>query len=175
MIDIRKNILMDLSHPILIVSIMVLIVSVIFGAALPALVSSTLLFSSIDAVGFFHLLWGGDQFVKANNQHQRLVSYRFVQTAFQTTLSALMFSAFGWQLTAAFVLVWWFGLCDVIYYFLIRQNFFVFTDIYWIWWTPIGLLKSMGLFGRISGTTMFIQSILGIIVTITFLAYTGLQ
>jgi hypothetical protein len=35
---------------------------------------------------------------------------------------------------------------------------------FWLWWTPAGILKSLGVIKDITGVTMLIESILGIIV-----------
>jgi hypothetical protein len=128
------------------------------------LVSSILLFSSMDALGYFHLVWGGDQTVPANNQEQRLISYRFIQTVFQALVTLILYVSAGVQYVLAFNAMWWFGLCDMLYYILLKQNFLEYKDMFWLWWTPAGILKSLGLIKDVTGVTMLIESILGIVV-----------
>lgn len=152
----------DYSYVVFVLSAVSLIVS-IFSGLTPILLSSILLFSSMDAIGYFHLVWGGDQSVPANNQDSRLISYRFIQTVFQALISAILYLNGGISYVLAFNIMWWFGVCDMLYYLLLKQDFTRYDDMFWLWWTPAGILKSLGILKTVSGITMIIQSIIGII------------
>jgi hypothetical protein len=128
---------------------------------------SILLFSSMDAIGYFHLVWGGDQSQPVVNQQERLVSYRFIQVGFQVLLSLVLYSFSGVLGPILFNIMWWFGLCDMLYYILLKQKFIQFEDMFWLWWTPAGVLKRLGLIDHISGTTMIIQAAIGVLLSVS--------
>jgi hypothetical protein len=160
----KLNILTDYSYVAFTISVIAIVLT-IFIYPMILLPFSVLLFSSMDAIGYFHLVWGGDQSIPVNNQKSRLVSYRFIQVGFQTLVSAILYFNMGFMGVVSFNILWWFGLCDVIYYILLKQRFIDYDDMFWLWWTPAGILQKIGVISRVTGTTMLIQSIIGIIVT----------
>ena len=69
-----------------------------------------------------------------------LHSYRIIQTAFQLALVLLAYACYGLFPALGFLLLWWFGLCDYLYYAIGRyETKGVIWD--WLWWTPAGLCK----------------------------------
>jgi hypothetical protein len=159
----NTDIFSDYSYVTFALSAVLMVASVLTGIPF-LLASSVFLFSSMDAIGYFHLVWGGDQSVPANNQEARLISYRFIQTVFQAMITVILYTQVGIKYALAFNTMWWFGLCDMLYYVLLKQEFIKYQDMFWLWWTPAGILKSLGLLEKVSGVTMVIQSIIGLII-----------
>jgi hypothetical protein len=163
----------DYSFVMFVIFSLFMTMSVFFNVPI-LLLSAVVVFSSMDAIGFFHLVWGGKQFAPAPNQEERLVSYRFIQTVFQATLTMILYLKSGPIEAMCFNLMWWFGLCDLLYYFLLRQKFIHYTNMYWLWWTPAGMLKTVGILKTVSGTTLVIQSVIGIIISLLVIFYQNL-
>jgi hypothetical protein len=167
MLNILKkiDIFSDYSYIAFAISMVIVSLTTFLGPVL-LLPFSALLFSSMDAIGYFHLVWGGDQTVPVNNQQGRLVSYRFIQVGFQSLLSSILYFNLGFIGVVAFNILWWFGLCDMLYYVLLKQRFIDYDDMFWLWWTPAGILQKIGIISKVTGMSMLIQSIVGIVITI---------
>jgi hypothetical protein len=161
----KLNVLSDYSYVAFAISVVAIALTTFIGPMV-LLPFSVLLFSSMDAIGYFHLVWGGDQSVPANNQEARLVSYRFIQVGFQTLVSSVLYFNMGFIGVVSFNILWWFGLCDMLYYVLLKQRFIDYDDMFWLWWTPAGILQKIGVISKVTGVTMLIQSIIGILITI---------
>lgn len=166
MIKNNVNIFADYSYITFAISAVLMAVSILTSIDVLLLVSSVAMFASMDAIGYFHLVWGGDQMVPANNQDARLVSYRFIQTVFQTLVTFVLYTKTDAPYYIAFNIMWWFGFCDMLYYVLLKQRFIQYQDMFWLWWTPAGILKSIGILKKVTGTTMLVQSIIGIILAV---------
>jgi hypothetical protein len=170
LVDGRKiKLFADYSYVTFAVSTLALLISIFTGNPLLMLGSSVVLFSAMDAIGYFHLVWGGNQNVPANNQQERLVSYRFIQTVFQLLVSIALYSNVGLMSALSFNLMWWFGVCDILYYVLLKQNFFGYGDMFWLWWTPIGILRSIGLIKEITAWMAVTQAVIGVLVGMAIL------
>jgi hypothetical protein len=65
-------------------------------------------------------------------------AYRIVQWALQIVLTALVFSAAGSRAAFASMLMWWGGVCDLLYYALTMRSLPAQWD--WMWFTPAGML-----------------------------------
>lgn len=165
------NIFADYSYVAFAISAVLMVVSILSGMNAFLLTSSVMLFASMDAIGYFHLVWGGDQSVQVNNQEERLVSYRFIQTVFQALVSIILYLQVGITYALAFNTMWWFGLCDMLYYVLLKQRFIQYQDMFWLWWTPAGILKSLGILKTVTGTTMLVQSMVGIILAVLIVQF----
>lgn len=153
----------DYSYITFAISAVTLLTSIFLANPFLMLGSSVLLFSSMDAIGYFHLVWGGNQNIPANNQQERLVSYRFIQTVFQMLVSIALYTNVDAMSAVSFNLMWWFGVCDILYYILLKQNFFGYGDMFWLWWTPIGILRSAGFIKEITAWMAVTQAAVGII------------
>lgn len=164
------DIFADYSYVVFAASAMLMVASVLTGIPF-LLASSVFLFSSMDAIGYFHLVWGGDQSVSANNQDQRLISYRFIQTVFQAMITIILYTQLGTKFALAFNTMWWFGLCDMLYYILLKQKFTQYQDMFWLWWTPAGILKSLGVLEKVTGTTLIIESVIGLIIAFALIIF----
>ncbi len=125
------------------------------------LIAVILLFSAFDFLAF-------DRIVKTNNKMKGLITYRIIQTILQYSLVYFLFINSGLATAIWFMLFWFFGVCDMLYYIIGKQSFINEKDMYWLWWTPIGILnKSAGL--KTSGYQLVEQSMFIIIIyLITF-------
>jgi hypothetical protein len=171
MVKNNVNIFADYTYTAFAISAILMVASILSGMNVLLLASSVVLFSSMDAIGYFHLVWGGDQLVPANNQEERLVSYRFIQTVFQALVTIVLYLKVGMSYALAFNTMWWFGLCDMLYYVLLKQKFIQYQDMFWLWWTPAGILKSLGILKTVTGKTMLIQSMVGIILAVLIVQF----
>lgn len=165
------NIFVDYSYVAFAISAISTVAAVLMASPLLMILSAVLLFSSMDAIGYFHLVWGGNQTIPANNQDQRLVSYRFIQTVFQALVTIVLYTNVGLMYAISFNLMWWFGVCDILYYVLLKQNFMKYEDMFWLWWTPIGIGRSLGIVKEISGKMALLQALLGLVVGFVLLLF----
>ena len=55
------DVMKDYSYISFALSILMATISVLFPSTAALVVASILMFASMDAIGYFHLLWGGDQ------------------------------------------------------------------------------------------------------------------
>ncbi len=95
-----------------------------------------LIFSVFDVVGYHYILTK-KQTIKPTKFN--LVLYRVIQNAVMLSIIYWLY-LIDFQLAIAFTLSWWFGLCDCLYYVILRQwEMFESDDMFWLWWTPYGL------------------------------------
>jgi hypothetical protein len=137
----------------------------IFGGPLwgfsPAvtLAASLLLFTSFDIVGY--------NSVALSPNRMNLVRYRVIQTCFQWTLFLTVALITEWNLwaTTGYVLLWWMGVCDVLFYILVGKlrDMLIYEDMPWLWWTPIGIINKF-LGRQTSGEMVFIISLWTVII-----------
>lgn len=68
-----------------------------------------------------------------------LCSYRVIQTKFQLLLIAFIATVFDIRVAAAWLVAWWFGGEDILYYLVGRYE----LPSWWLWlsWTPFGILS----------------------------------
>jgi len=111
----------------------------------------TVLFALFDWLGFAKLyikpgenalVYDGVKFVKPKNV--RLIAYRIIQNMFMASLLANLYYISGglWLCPALFLLLWWFGVCDFLFYVFNRQvkAMLEWEDMPWLWWTPGGIV-----------------------------------
>jgi hypothetical protein len=79
--------------------------------------------------------------VKTDINLNGLIPYRIVQTLLQITLGYFVFHTNGLESTIWFVLFWWFGICDTLFYLIGKEKFLQYNDMFWVWWTPLGILN----------------------------------
>lgn len=142
--------------------------TLIFGIYLPNIylqvISSIFLFAAWDSFGFKYVLTQ-DQTIPIDKESLPNAGYRICQTTFQIILSVLLFSISGIYAAAAFMIGWWFGTCDLIYYLCTKEKFWEWGDMNWVWWTPIGLILSI--FKKdVPPIVFIIQSIIGLVLAI---------
>lgn len=103
------------------------------------------------------------------------IPYRVSQIVLQLGLYAACWILGGWSCAAASALVWWTGVCDVLYYVFDgpRSSFWRECRWYWLWWTPLGLVRRAG--GTrdplMSSSEVLWQAIIGVALSIPFLFF----
>lgn len=119
---------------VLVLSAVGLVVSHPLGSPILATLSSIVLFSAFDAIGYYRL---------GSNDKDKLPYYRTLQVVFQHILTAFLLFLFGWKFAVIYTVAWWFGVCDILYYIILRQNYFDYGPMFWLWWTPIGIVSKL--------------------------------
>lgn|SRR5574343_300941 len=127
----------DFSIMTFVLSVICLFLGIHFQLPSLSLWSSIFLFSGFDYVVFKKV------FRESVTNNEGLVSYRIVQSTLQYFLGYLLYSNFGFQPTLWFFMLWWFGLCDQLYYLLGLEKFWEYGEYTWVSWTPIGVLGKL--------------------------------
>lgn len=124
---------------------------------------SILIFSTFDYIGY-NLIGTKDDF-----------GYRVIQIAVQVIMIAILWYFFGFITSLSFILLWWFGIADLLYYVIDGIIYLIFKKSYenglfwkisynnmnWLWFTPLGLLGVM-----MNKKLLVIQSVIGILITV---------
>lgn len=124
---------------VLVVSAVGLVLSYPLTSPILATISAIVLFSAFDAIGYYRL--GVHNTIGTTGDLRPY--YRTLQVVFQHTLTAFLWFIFGWQFAVIYTVAWWFGVCDILYYIILRQNYFDYGPMFWLWWTPIGIVSKM--------------------------------
>ena len=142
---------------IFILSAIGLVGSYLIGSPLLATVSAIILFTSFDVFGYYRM---------GTTSNKEIVPYyRVMQTIFQHIITAFLWFLFGWQFALIYNIFWWFGGCDILYYVILKQNYFTYGPMFWLWWTPAGIVLSR--FGESPSPRLAtIQSIVGLVLCI---------
>jgi len=154
---------------ILAVSIIGMVSSYFYALPILMFFSSLFLFGCYDVLGFYFLLTreGG---IPSDPKSRTNAAYRIIQTLFQIQLGVLLYFLGGLYVSLAFVLGWWVGGADLIYYLCTWQKYWTWGPVYWTWWTPWGLLKRI--FGKyLSPEEFTLQAILGVLGILSGLIY----
>lgn len=135
------------------------------------LVFSLLSFTAFDTIGW--------ESVAHSDERMNVVRYRIDQTTYQYIVAALATSVSGglvW-VTVGYILLWWIGLCDVVFYYLLKKqaDLYSYGNMPWVWWTPLGIINKF--LGRdTTGKELATISFIGLIVwLIIWFAYPSLQ
>lgn len=84
-------------------------------------------FSSFDRIGWFHL--------KPQTDAQ-IVGYRIIQHGYLILLGASLFHLDP-AISFAFILSWYMGVCDLLYYLIGKELAFIsYDNMFWLWWCP---------------------------------------
>lgn len=162
----------DYAFLALVISLIGLIVSS-FTAVYPPLILllALLSFTAFDTIGW--------ESVAHSEERMNVVRYRIDQTTFQYIIAALATSVSGglvW-VTVGYILLWWIGLCDVVFYYLLKKqaDLYSYGNMPWVWWTPLGMINK--LLGRdTTGKELATISFIGLIVwLILWFVYPSLQ
>jgi len=116
------------------------------------------LFTAFDIVGFYHILTkktGVLTDVPILNER----IYRGIQTLFQAGLIYALYAFVNIEAAIGFTLLWWFGLCDLVYYIFSKQPFMEFKTMPWLWWTPLGIINKLRGHGEIDSTKFVNQAV----------------
>lgn len=162
----------DYAFLALVISLIGLIVSS-FTPVYPPLI---LLFSLLSFTAFDTIGW---ESVAHSEERMNVVRYRIDQTTYQYIIAALATSVSGglvW-VTVGYILLWWIGLCDVVFYYLLKKqaDLYSYGNMPWVWWTPLGMINK--LLGRdTTGKELATISFIGLIVwLILWFVYPSLQ
>lgn len=115
---------------------------------------SVLIFAAYDRLSYHHVL----QYKEGKPR----TAYRIIQHLFLAIIGAVL-----WTLspiaTIFFVVSWWMGVTDAMYYVLGKEwKFIDYEDMYWLWWMPwtwFNIPKT----GRNLAVTAFITAIASVI------------
>jgi len=125
---------------------------------------SILVFTIFDIIGYYLILTK-----KETTEPFKiyLYLYRFLQTSFQIGISIALYFI-DIRIMFCFIISWWFGLCDYLYYIFTKRNIWKWINMYWLWWTPFGII--LNLFKKdITGKYLTVSSILIFIFSIIYL------
>lgn len=140
-----------------ILSLTAFIISISLNINVIMYISSILLFASIDVIGFYKLL-------VQDNTDDRIAFYRVLQTGLQLLIAFILLLN-NWIISALFMLSWWFGLCDMLYYIIIKDDYRKYHDMYWLWWTPYGFYLN-AINEKITHDYMEVFSILALLISL---------
>jgi len=116
------------------------------------------LFTVFDIVGFYHVLTKKTGVLDSIAKLDILV-YRGVQTLFQVGLIYVLYAFVNIEAAIGFTLLWWFGLCDLLYYVFSKQEYTKFKTMPWLWWTPLGFINKLRGRGEIDSTKFVNQAV----------------
>lgn len=86
--------------------------------------------------------------------------YRIIQSMFHIAISYILYLKFDWKMVVSANLMWWFWVCDILFYFPMR---YVFTPISWSLWSPVSFVTNV-MFGIPAPTwAMFAGAVLSVI------------
>lgn len=116
-----------------------LILSATVGIPLAAtLISALVAFTAFDVIGY--------NAVATSNERMNLVRYRVLQVHYQWILFTTVGLITDWNLWASigFLLLHWIGVCDVLFYVLLRRerDLISYGNMPWLWWTPLGIINN---------------------------------
>lgn len=106
-----------------------------------------------------------------------LPAYRIIQAMFLVALAALITAAYGWQPGVAFVVLWWTGNQDLLYYFGLGEPLpGAWT---WLGWTPLGWITPKTgtpvqpdtFEKRLSPLQVYVQAAVGVVVAVAVIVY----
>ena len=121
---------------------------------------SIMIFTVFDVIGYYYLLTKKETTEPLKTD---LYFYRFLQISFQIGISVGLYFI-DYRLTIAFLLSHWFGLCDLLYYWLCLR-WITFDDMTWVQWTPYGFILWL-LKKKIDYKYLIVFSLLSIIISI---------
>lgn len=117
----------------------VFIISLYLKYSFISLLSSIILFTTFDIVGFYHLLTK-EQTISYNKNDIPLILYRILQISLQIVLVYVLISFNMIPEAILFMFCWWFGLCDYLYYIFLNQDFTKYGNMFWLWWSIPGIV-----------------------------------
>jgi len=147
-------------------SLLAMLVSSINSFPYPLLVWLCVVnFATFDILGF-SMARKVDKFVTV---------YRVLQVGYQLMLCHYLFSeTHEWSWVLGFLWLWWWGVCDMLYYFIgdamSPKALWNAGNFYWLWWTPYGFISR--LFHKTpSGAHLITFSVLSSIAYALYLMY----
>jgi len=126
----------DYAFVSLVISLIGFIISAFTPLSAPIILALALLsFTAFDSIGWESVVHSEDR--------MNVVRYRIDQTTYQYIIAALATAVSGglvW-VTIGYILLWWIGLCDVLFYYLLKKeaDLYSYGNMPWVWWTPLGI------------------------------------
>jgi hypothetical protein len=102
-----------------------------------AVVGCTLVFTGIDLLGYAYLVNNEDTDGSRASQVQEM-AYRLIQLTVQIKLINLSMTSAGIFAAVSWTALWWFGVCDLLYYVLGKYPLHS-GEWNWLWWTAFRL------------------------------------
>jgi hypothetical protein len=97
------------------------------------------LFSAFDAIGY--------ESVAHSPKREDLIRYRIGQSTIQWLVFILLGLLTHWNVwvLGGYVYLWWMGVCDVLFYIMLKkeEELFFYADMSWLWWTPLGFMNKL--------------------------------
>lgn len=129
-------------------------------------IAAVLIFSLIDYAGYN--LWG--KLYENNN----INAYRVFALLVQAALCAVLCYMSSVMAAVAFMLFWWVGVCDLLYYTIDAltwdfDEFFYASEKHemsWLWFTPIGIVKKILWKKNVTKIEFLMQTWIGTVVII---------
>lgn len=158
----------DYAFVSLVISLIGFIISAFTSLSAPIiLVLAILSFTAFDSIGW--------ESVAHSEDRMNVVRYRIDQTTYQYIIAALATAVSGglvW-VTIGYILLWWIGLCDVLFYYLLKKeaDLYSYGNMPWVWWTPLGIynrIMNRDTTGKELATISFIGLTLWLIIWFIF-------
>jgi hypothetical protein len=158
----------DYAFVSLVISLIGFIISAFTPLSAPIiLVLAILSFTAFDSIGW--------ESVAHSEDRMNVVRYRIDQTTYQYIIAALATAVSGglvW-VTIGYILLWWIGLCDVLFYYLLKKeaDLYSYGNMPWVWWTPLGIynrIMNRDTTGKELATISFIGLTLWLIIWFIF-------
>jgi len=130
----------DYAFVSLVISLIGFIISAFTPLSAPIILALALLsFTAFDSIGW--------ESVAHSEDRMNVVRYRIDQTTYQYIIAALATAVSGglvW-VTIGYILLWWIGLCDVLFYYLLKKeaDLYSYGNMPWVWWTPLGIYNKI--------------------------------
>jgi hypothetical protein len=128
----------DYAFATLVLSLLGFVFGAFWGLSAPMiLIYSLLSFTAFDAIGY--------ESVAHSENRMDLVRYRICQTTYQWFLAIFASSLSNglFWVVFGYIILWWIGLCDVIFYYLLKKekDLYSYGNMPWVWWTPLGMIN----------------------------------
>ena len=130
----------DYAFVSLVISLIGFIISAFMPLSAPLILTLALIsFTAFDSIGW--------ESVAHSEDRMNVVRYRIDQTTYQYIIAALATAVSGglvW-VTIGYILLWWIGLCDVLFYYLLKKeaDLYSYGNMPWVWWTPLGIYNKI--------------------------------
>ena len=121
-------------------------IGIIFNTPVSYAVAALLLFSVFDVYGHNYLVKCIEYMCDGKDSLEYKLAnpaYRVIQVMFQIVLSALLYFMSGFEALALFILSWWLGQCDWLYYSILNIDYRAYNNMAWLSWTPYGIVLKL--------------------------------
>lgn len=162
---------MRLSFTIFLLSALFFAIGFTASQPIIATISAVILFTAFDVMGYYYITTK-EETPNSSRNESRLVVYRIAQTLFQLCIAVALWKFASIISAICFMLAWWFFVCDCLYYVILRQNFLKFDNVFWAWWTPLGIYRKFTKSTKlITGKECLAQAIIGTVIVAALLYF----